>query len=471
METKKFDYDQWLSTHSKSKTMMEKLERSLIPYDLFDAIGLRNDKQERDGDVTVGDNTYHYHIAYEYNCIGHDVYEAVIEVKDLCDKWQNLMMGYHRFKVVMEHQAVKTIYSDRENYFQQVIDMFDNDDIAALYKNRSAYINNLLARYILLQLIERQRPDMHLLTTVKTREESSVFVMATTSDRKEMVMYAFSKRNAMEMAERYDGIARLLTVVYFFNQDFERDGNVSGFDSGRTVVMSARSFCMGLTNDTKERRVIERKMLWLVSMLYNEHLEWYADRIERVVVNPPFYGKHMKEQKLKIKVQRIADREKKRQDRQGLPWWQKISRTLLEDALNVLGDEPRSHSDIFHFLCAANIMNAYVNQCRQKGCFSERQMQRMFQAKTQIFKCLVRLAEEHNPNVSISVSPLPAILVNMNVGHLQFQISFRGMSNNVLKQLYEAGVDRRGKFNGYYYQPIATALYQYSYLRRWEVIK
>ena len=98
-------------------------------------------------------------------------------------------------------------------------------------------------------------------------------------------------------------------------------------------------------------------------------------------------------------------------------------------------------------------------------------MQRMFQAKTQIFKCLVRLAEEHNPNVSISVSPLPAILVNMNVGHLQFQISFRGMSNNVLKQLYDAGVDRRGKFNGYYYQPIATALYQYSYLRRWEVIK
>ena len=37
----------------------------------------------------------------------------------------------------------------------------------------------------------------------------------------------------------------------------------------------------------------------------------------------------------------------------------------------------------------------------------------MFQTKQQIFKCLIRLAEENNPNVTISVSSLPAILVNI----------------------------------------------------------
>ena len=103
----------------------------------------------------------------------------------------------------------------------------------------------------------------------------------------------------MEMANQFDGICRNLTIVYFFNQDFEYDGNSRCFESGCTKVISARSFYMELTVDTIERRIIERRMLMLVSILYNEHLEWHFDRIERVVATPPLYGKHMAEQKKK----------------------------------------------------------------------------------------------------------------------------------------------------------------------------
>ena len=46
---------------------------------------------------------------------------------------------------------------------------------------------------------------------------------------------------------------------------------------------------------------------------------------------------------------------KKSQAKQGMPWYEKIPRTLLEDALNVLADEPKTHTDIFHFLCAATL--------------------------------------------------------------------------------------------------------------------
>lgn len=372
-------------------------------------------------------------------------------------------MGYNKFKIVMNHNNVKTIYSDHEDYFQRVIEMFENDDSEGLYKNRSAYINNLLARYILLRLLEKHRPDMKLLRTIHLQEEGDVFVMAKTDDEKEMVMYAFSKREAMEMAKQYDGICKDLMIVFFFNQDFERDGNTLGFNSGCTRVMSARTFFMGQTSDTMERRRLERQMLTLVSRLYNEHIEWHFNRIEKVVSNPPLYGKHQKEQKKKLK-------EKKKKDKMspGKPWWEKIYRTLLEDALNVLSDEPKSHADIFHFLCAANMVNAYVNQCNQEGKFSDRQMQRMFQAKGQIFKCLLTLLKENNPHVKIKMSSLPAILVNMTVEKRPFQISFRGMNNHVLEQFQDAGIAKDGKFEGHYLQPIATALYQYSCMLRWE---
>lgn len=41
------------------------------------------------------------------------------------------------------------------------------------------------------------------------------------------------------------------------------------------------------------------------------------------------------------------------------------------------------------------------------------------------------------------------------------------MNNHVLEKLYDAGISGGGRFEGYYHQPIATALYQYSYMIRW----
>ena len=462
-----FNYDEWLSGHAKRKTMMEKLERSLIPFEIFDAIGMKNDRQARSGEVTVGENTYRYDISYDYQCIGHDVYDATLTTIDLKDKWTNLLMGYNKFKVVMNHQNIKTIYSDHEDYFQQVIDMFEKDDYAKLYANRSAYINNLLARYILLRLFETHFSEMHLLVSINTKEDGKVSALAADANRNEWYLYAFSKREALQMAQRLDGCCKKLTVFYFFNQDFETDGNTVGYDSGSTRILSARAWIMSLPMETMERRQIEKRILTLISLLYNEHLDWHFDRIERVATNPPFYGSHMKEQKKALK-QKKDKKNKKSQAKQGLPWYKKITRTLLEDALNVLADEPKTHADIFHFLCAANMVNAYVNQCNHSTHFSDKQKIRMFQTKNQIFKCLIRLAEENNPNVTIPVSSLRAVLVNMKVEKHGFQISFRGMTREVFDRIVNAGISRNGHFEGHYLQPIATALYQYSYLLRWK---
>ena len=467
-----YSYETWLEGHSNRKTMMEKLERSLVPYELFEAIGLKNDRQPMSGEIVFNGNSYHYDISYDYQCIGHDVYDALLTVTELCDKWHNPLMGYNKFKVVMDRQCVKTIYSDHEDYFQQVIDMFDRDDYGALYANRSAYINNLLARYILLRLLEAFRPELQLLSTVKTDEGSCVSVLAADSNRNELLMYAFSKREALELAKHHDGLCSNLTIVYFFNQDFEKDGNTIGFESGCTHVVSARSFMLKMPLGTLEKRLNEKRMLTLISLLYNDHLDWHFNRIERIAINPPLYGKTIKEQKKLLKDAKDKSKKKKQkvrdQIRQGMPWYQRIPRTLLEDALNVINDHPEKQMDIFHFLCAANLVNAYVNQCNQHGLFGQKQVMRMFQAKQQIFRCLLQLAEEHNPNVSISLSALPAVLVNIRVEKIDYQISFRGMSRDILDKFRKTDICQKGHFEGFYLQPIATALYMYSCMLRWK---
>lgn len=465
-----YDYAEWLNGHATRKTMMQKLERSLVPYQLFQSIELKNDRQPRSGEVTIDQNTYHYDVTYDYRCIGHDVYDAVISIVDIKDRWQNLLMGYNKFKVVMDGNRVKTIYADHEDFFQQVIDMFEQEDYAGLYANRCKYINNLLARYILLRLLEAHRPHLQLLTNIQTEELGNIPVLAADANRNEMYLYAFSKFQAREMATLLDGVCRNLTIIYFFNQDFEVEGNTVGFDSGCTRIMSARAFMQNLPLDTMERRLIERRMLMLVSLLYNEHIDWNFNRVEHVVSNPPMYLKFIKEQKKKQKSKKGKKTKKAKQPKvqPGIPWYQRIYRTLLEDALNVLEDQPRTHSDIFHYLCAANVVNAYVNQCNHSGNkFSTRQLNRMFQAKRQMFDCIRALAASHSPHVRIATSTLPAVLVNIRVEKKEYQISFRGMTPDVLHDIQATGVNRFGHFEGYYLQPIATALYMYSYMLRW----
>ncbi len=464
MKDNSYEFNQWLKSHNKSKNMMEKLERWLIPYPVFNAIGFVNDGNPSQGDVTVDGNTYHYAITYDYLSNGHDVYDVVLTASQIENPWHNLLMGYNKFKLVYLHDKIKTIYTIDKGFFESVIGMLENNNAAGLYANRSAYTNHVMSHYILLRLIEKHLPEMQLMVGIRTQEGDLVTLTAASPDRNRWIMYAFGKREALELAHHYDGECQDLTVVYFYNQNFQTDGNTVGYESGCTHVVSARSFLMSLTDNAAERMITERRMLMLAAILHRENVEWHFYRVKNVVRHIPYEGKKMAEQKRNA----ATKRDKKKKSSGGTPWWERIPLTLLEDALNVIADEPRTHAEVFHFLCAANLVNAYINQCNRSNSFSDKHITRMFQAKRQIFKRLLGLALAHRKDVDVSMSPLPALLVSIKVEKQDFQFSFRGMDSDTIKRFRDTGIDCRGKYAGYHLQSIATALYQYSYLLRWQ---
>lgn len=465
MKDTTYEFDQWLKSHNKSKTTMEKLERRLVPYPIFNAIGFVNDGQAAQGEVEVEGNTYRYAITYDYLSNGHDVYDVTLAPAHIANPWQNLLMGYNKFKWVFLHDKVKTIYTIDKGFFEHVVEMFEANDAAGLYAVRSAYTNHVMSHYILLQLIEKHLPDMQTLVGCRTQEGDLVTLTAVSPDRSRWIMYAFGKRDALELARHYDGECKDLTVVYFYNQSFQTDGNTVGYDTGCTHVVSARSFLHTLTNDTEERLLTERRMLMLAAILHNENVEWHFDRVERVVAHIPYQGKRMAEQK------KLAQANPKTKKKKNItPWWEQIPLTLMEDALNVITEAPRTHAEVLHFLCAANLVNAYVNRCNRSGAFSDKQVTRMFQAKRQIFAQLHTLAVAKRNDVSVSLSRLPALLVSIKVEQQTFQFSFRGMDADTFERFVSTGIDRRGQFDGYFLQPVATALYQYSYLLRWRSV-
>lgn len=49
------------------------------------------------------------------------------------------------------------------------------------------------------------------------------------------------------------------------------------------------------------------------------------------------------------------------------PHWMEIPKMLVEDALNVLVEDYNNPKDIFHMLCAANLINTYTNRYKDKN--------------------------------------------------------------------------------------------------------
>ena len=363
MKTDSYEFDQWLKSHNKSKNMMEKLERWLVPYQIFNAIGFENNGQPAEGTVTVDGNTYRYGITYDYLSNGHDVYDVVLVPAHLENPWQNLLLGYNKFKLVYLHDKVKTIYAIDEGFFASIIDMLERNDVVGLYARRSAYTNHVMSHYILLRLIEKHLPEMQPLVGHRTPDGEVVTLTAATPDRNRWIMYAFGKREAMAMAQHYDGECKDLTVIYFYNQNFQTDGNTLGYDTGSTRVVSARSFLHALTSDIGEQILNERRMLMLAAILHNENIEWHFNRVENVVTHIPYEGTSLKAQKQKKKG--TLGKHKLKKPASTESWCERIPLTLLEDALNVITETPRTHKEVFHFLCAANLVNAYVNRCNR----------------------------------------------------------------------------------------------------------
>ena len=71
-------------------------------------------------------------------------------------------------------------------------------------------------------------------------------------------------------------------------------------------------------------------------------MEWDADKLKNHILHAP----------------KLNDKN---------PHWMEIPKMLVEDALNVLVEDYNNPKDIFHMLCAANLINTYTNRYKDKN--------------------------------------------------------------------------------------------------------
>lgn len=459
-----FKYTDWLTTHAKKKTIMEKLERSLVPFQLFSKVNL--DSLTFGNEVHISENGNTYSLLLKDKVVAYErvVYQVGIEKENICNPWEDSLMGYTEYKIVTNSDKIVTIYPYRENFFKEVIKMFEAGRFDDLYKMRTTYLKNVLARYILLQLINNHLSYMSLLYICKTRGRC-IPVLAG-NENKEWVMYAFSKKEANDLAREYQGLCKKLTVVYFINRDFEQEDKNRNFKTENTDIVSIKEFYRNFDLISSERAVIEKQVFFLIEMLYDSRQEWNPLKLKKIINKAP----------------RLTDRN---------PYWQDVPKVLVEDALNVLVEDYNNPKDIFHLLCAANLINTYTNRYKNSQKLALKNLKKkqkvnrkvrrqlnhrvhiMYRFKSQVMGTIVELVRRKSKFIKVSFGHVfgeaeYTMFTTVGIEGHTYQFKFRGMPPRCINELHALGVKDDGIYSMIRLQPVAPALYLYSYHLKWK---
>lgn len=456
-----YNYAEWLKTHAKKKTLMEKLERSLVPYPLFAQLDLVTMHEGDSAEVEYGENAYRCVLQTRSIVNGRDVLLFTLSKLRIASEWDDLLMGFADFKVILHEGRVVTIYPFQEQYFDQIMRLFEAEEYDALYKCRTLYMKNMLARYVLLRLIDAHMPQLRLLYSV--RHQGAIVPVLAGRESKEWIMYAFSKKEANELARQVHDKCRRLTVVYFINRNFENEYANHNFMAQGVQVVSIKQFYRSMRLTLPERVKVERQILFLIEMLYEQRLEWDADLLRKAILRAP----------------RLDDKKFR---------WMEVPKVLVEDALGVLVEDYNNPRDIFHLLCAANLVNTYTNRykdarkvalrkrgksARAEKVFLHKRVHIMYHFKSQVMDTILRLLEMRSPHLKVMMAHVLGsrditVLANVKVEGRCYQFKFRGIHPDHLARFRQLGVSDRGTCDAVRLQPIAPALYLYAYQLKWK---
>ena len=447
-----FTYDDWLASHHMKKNVLDRIKRSLVPWELISRIPLETLSADGEGEITTGGNIYTYKFLGEEHPHETRLLRAALKKKETNNTWTELYCEDKPYVIVLSEKGhILTAYPEGETDADELLSLFDRGKFSQIFKHRCLHVENLLTRYLMVTLCQRFYPRAEPMASRDTL--NGYVTLAAAEGKRTWISCSLTRAEALRKIRQCAGSCDDHIAVYYTNPDFESEGAVNG-DSR---LVNIQEFCSKLKLNSLERKKVEQKVFFLISMIHGDYVNWNIDRLKRIVSNAP-------------------DRWLRYKD------WQPISRTLLEDALNHIVCSSKSQEDQFHFLAAANIVNARCNyykhaelNARQRYAYRE-EIKKMYASKTQIFQTMIDLLEKNICKIKLSLCHVHGeeeltLLAEMNMDRMSFQFRFRGMGKKVIDQLHHFGVKDDGVFGPRYLQPIAPSVYMFSYLYRWKDVR
>ena len=96
----------------------------------------------------------------------------------------------------------------------------------------------------------------------------------------------------------------------------------------------------------------------------------------------------------------------------------------------------------------------------------------MYRFKNQVMESIISLLKMHSKHLKVSLTHVfgsieYTLLTTVRIEGHDYQFKFRGMHPNHIDRLHALGISDNGKYSMTRLQPIAPALYLYSYHLKW----
>lgn len=438
MKINNLTFDQWAKNHRSDHK--DKWYRELYPFHVFRLVDFDNDMLGKEQEIDFNRTSYYAtikKIELQENGRYRTTFNIATSPRSKTQRWKNRQWNT-TFQIVYEQDfSFITIYTKKNDPSEDFVEDFMKGSFTKIIENKSIPISELLLRTLILHVSEENFIGGthhtlfdHLVEGVREIEEHPQFKRKRLQfspiysiDRELWICYSFTEEKAHRLAF-YNANQCHQLIVVFCNPTYTRHHRCT-YPGTKVVSLYELSELVS----SQVRKKYERQIRFLQNHL-NQEEELNSTSLLAEIQNP-------------------------------LDNSYEILKSNLMEALSIMKIRPRTEEDLFHSLCAFNLINAYLsNRSKNKTLITkgDKLFRNMYYFKTYITETLAEWIKNAVLDIPIYLTN-DLVIIEIN----GFQFSFRNIPlNSTLAEYLICSENEEIIWRGKKLQPIAPLLFNYS---------
>lgn len=430
------DFETWALNHSIEHK--DRIYRELYPYKVFQRIDFSNEKQKEEQVIDFNNVKYFAEIQkieLQENNRYRTTFELNTEPKSSRQKWLKRSWN-EKFQIVYtEDFKFITVFTKKEDSSKDYLKRFFKGNFDKIIANKSIPISDLLFRTLVFTLSEdlfgdgNHYKDFPYLSKgiieleehpQFKRKKRNYFAPIYSKNRDIWVCHSFNEEKAHRIGFYNANQAKKLFVVYC-NPTYTKHHRCK-YENVKVVSI----FEFVFMNSKKLYGIYDRQIGLLQNHLNTEEKYSVSELVEEI--NSPKSNMY------------------------------EIYKSELMEALGIMKIKPENNVDLFHYMSAMNLLNAWINRNKRKKDKKERLYRDMYYFKSYLSNTITHLLEKHSLGAKIYLEP---DLATVEMADYQFSFHHLPMTE-VMTEYLQSEKNIKIEWKGKRLQPIASLIFRYA---------
>jgi len=436
MKLKNCNFETWTLNHTPEHK--DRIFRELYPYKVFQLINFSKDKLNQEQLIEFNRTIYFVEILkmeLQDNGRYRTTFELNTSPKSKTQGWKNRSWNEKIQIVYTQTLDFITVFTKKEDSSKDYLKRFFSGSFDKITLNKSIPVSDLLFRTLVLNISE------DLFGEGKHYEEFSY----TPSGIRDLPEHPQFKRKKVNFFAPLYSKGRDIWVCHSFN---EEKAHRIGFYNGNQTHELYVVFCNPTYTRHHRCNYENVHIISLFEFVYRNSKKLYGN-LDRQI---RFLQNHLNKQE-----DYSVDELLKQIDTPSGENYE-IFKSELMEALGIMKIKPQNEFDLFHYMSAMNLLNAWINRNKGEKNKKEQLFRDMYYFKTYLKDVITNLIENDNYGAKIYLEKDLAMVEIKN-----FQFSFHSIPiSDTMNKFMNSENNLEIKWSGKRLQPIASLIFRYA---------